>query len=104
METEDKPKVTQRRNPRHYMREWRKERDMTQRQLADAIGSTKSLISRYEAGTVGMSLDLIFRSIEALNIGLEEFFDEPKRAKRTPARLREIQRLHRRMKPEPEDK
>ena len=104
METRGKATMARRRNPRHYMREWRKERDMTQRQLADAIGSTKSLISRYEAGTVGMSLDLIFRSIEALNIGLEEFFDDPKRAKRTPARLREIQRFHRRMKPGPVDK
>jgi transcriptional regulator with XRE-family HTH domain len=104
METKGRPKLTKRRNPRHYMREWRQERDMTQLALAKAIGSTKSLISRYEAGTVGMSLDLIFRSIEALNIGLEEFFDHPKRAKRTPARLREIQRLHRRMKADPVDK
>jgi transcriptional regulator with XRE-family HTH domain len=104
METKSEPKAPKRRNPRHYMREWRQERDMTQLALAKAIGSTKSLISRYEAGTVGMSLDLIFKSIEALNIGLKEFFEPPKRAKRTPARLRKIQRLHRRMKAEPVDK
>ena len=100
METDDTPNPTKRRPKLHYMREWRKERDMTQLALAKAIGSTKSLVSRYEAGSVGMSLDLIFRTIEALNIGLEEFFDHPKRAKRTPARLREVQRFHRRMRAE----
>ena len=91
-----------RKHPRklHFMREWRIERDMTQEALAKAIGSTKSLVSRYEAGTVGMSLSLIFLAIEALNIGIEEFFDHPKHAKKTPARLRAIQRLHRRLRGE----
>jgi transcriptional regulator with XRE-family HTH domain len=95
--------MTKRRPPRHYMKEWRLERDMTQKGLADAIGSAKSLISRYEARTVAMSVELIFAACEALNIGLEEFFDHPKRAKRTAARLRAIQRFHRRMHEEPED-
>ena len=41
METKGRPKLTKRRNPRHYMREWRQERDMTQLALAKAIGFDK---------------------------------------------------------------
>ena len=95
--------MARRRRYRHYMKEWRLERDMTQKELAEAIGSTKSLVSRYEAHTVALSVDLIFASCQALNIGLEEFFDHPNRAKRSHARLREIKRFHRRMQGELEE-
>lgn len=35
---------------RHFIREWRKFRGMTQEQLAERIGVTKSYVSKVEAG------------------------------------------------------
>ena len=95
--------MTKPRGPRHYMKEWRLERDITQKALAEMIGSTKSLISRYEQRSINMGVEVVFKACEALNIGLEEFYDHPKRAERTHARLRAIHRFHRRMHEEDED-
>jgi len=100
MQTPDPPKKSKRRPKLHYMREWRLLRDMTQEELAERIGSTKSLVSRYEAGVTGMSLELMFRVMDALSVGLEEFFEHPDKAERTTARLLKIKRFHRRIKRE----
>lgn len=35
---------------RHYIREWRKFRELTQEQLAERIGITKSYLSKIESG------------------------------------------------------
>jgi transcriptional regulator with XRE-family HTH domain len=35
---------------RHYIREWRKHRELTQEQLAERIGITKSYLSKIESG------------------------------------------------------
>jgi transcriptional regulator with XRE-family HTH domain len=35
---------------RHFIREWRKFRELTQEQLAERIGVTKSYVSKVEAG------------------------------------------------------
>lgn len=43
------------------MREWRLARGMRQEDLANAIGTVKSLISRYETGETGMTFDLQLR-------------------------------------------
>lgn len=41
--------------PPHFLREWRKFRHMTQDELADAIGTSKSVISDMERGQLQLS-------------------------------------------------
>lgn len=41
--------------PPHFLREWRKHSRMTQQELADAIGTTKSVISDLERGELQLS-------------------------------------------------
>lgn len=41
--------------PPHYLREWRKKREMTQEQLAEAVGTTKSQISELERYNLRLS-------------------------------------------------
>ena len=95
METTDERQKTKRRHPLHHMRDWRLARGMRQQDLAQACGTVKSLISRYETGAIGMSMVMQLRVMFALNIGPDEFFLHPSKAKKTPARLREIQRFFR---------
>jgi transcriptional regulator with XRE-family HTH domain len=47
------PDVTER--PPHYLREWRKFRGMTQQELADALDTSKSVISDMERGELQLS-------------------------------------------------
>lgn len=53
--------------PRHFIREWRKFRDLTQQQLADRIGSAVSTISQLENGQQGYSQALLEALAEALS-------------------------------------
>jgi len=39
----------------HFLREWRKFRHMTQQELADAIGTSKTVISEMERGNLQLS-------------------------------------------------
>jgi len=39
--------------PRHFIRQWRDARGLTQEQLADLIGASVSIISRLESGKLG---------------------------------------------------
>jgi transcriptional regulator with XRE-family HTH domain len=73
------------------MREWRLARGMLQGELAKAVGSSKSLISRYENGLVGMSFDLQLRVMQALNIMPNEFFMPPPKRLDDPKRLQDRQ-------------
>jgi transcriptional regulator with XRE-family HTH domain len=41
--------------PQHYLKEWREFRHLTQQQLADAVGTDKSVISLLENGGMGMT-------------------------------------------------
>lgn len=41
--------------PPHYLREWRHFRHMTQQELADAIGTSKTVISEMERGNLQLS-------------------------------------------------
>lgn len=41
--------------PPHFLREWRKFRKLTQQELADALGTSKSVISDMERGELQMS-------------------------------------------------
>jgi transcriptional regulator with XRE-family HTH domain len=52
--------------PRHYLREWRQYREMTLEQLAEAVGTTKGVISELELSKKGLSLKWLYRLAPAL--------------------------------------
>ena len=59
--------------PRHFIRQWREARDMTQEQLAEAIDSSESTISRLENGCKGYTqgtLEAIAAALDASVIAL----------------------------------
>jgi transcriptional regulator with XRE-family HTH domain len=73
------------------MREWRLARGMRQEDLANKVGTVKSLISRYETGETGMTFELQLKVMHALNIMPNEFFLPPPETRDDPKRLRERQ-------------
>ena len=54
---------------------YRKRKRLTQLQLAELVDVDRSHISALELGKVGVSLDVIFRICEALEITPKELFD-----------------------------
>lgn len=54
---------------------YRKRRRLTQLQLAELVDIDRSHISAIELGNVGVSLDVIFRLCEVLEITPKELFD-----------------------------
>lgn len=54
---------------------YRKRKRLTQLQLAELVDVDRSHISALELGKVGVSLDVIFRICEALEISPKELFD-----------------------------
>lgn len=54
---------------------YRKKNKLTQLQLAELVDVDRSHISALELGKVGISLDLIFKLCEVLNITPKELFD-----------------------------
>ena len=54
---------------------YRKRKRLTQLQLADLVDIDRSHISAIELGNVGVSLDVIFRLCEVLEITPKELFD-----------------------------
>jgi transcriptional regulator with XRE-family HTH domain len=54
------------RRRRHFIREWREFRGLTQEQLADAIDATKASISRIEAMKQGYTQDNLEAMADAL--------------------------------------
>lgn len=65
MGTRRTTKVRQRR--RHFIKEWRKFRGLTQDQLASRIGSATSTISQLETGKQGYSEPLLDELADALS-------------------------------------
>jgi len=78
------------------MREWRLKRGLRQEDLGKAVGTAKSLISRYENGETGMTFDLQLRVMQALNVMPTEFFLPPPDALDDAKRLRERQQFFKR--------
>jgi transcriptional regulator with XRE-family HTH domain len=62
---------------RHYLKEWRLKRALTQLQLAQRLNTSKSMISRYERGGRTMTLLVQFRIMRALDIKPAQFFMHP---------------------------
>ena len=57
------------------IRRWRFEKgEMTQQQLADAVGATRQTIIAIEAGKYAPSLELAFRIARVFGRGVEEVF------------------------------
>lgn len=54
------------------VKERRKQKSMTQEQLASEIGSSQSRMAKLEAGEPSVSLDLLVRSLFALGTSMEE--------------------------------
>lgn len=65
---------------RLYIAEWRKFRnDMSQEQLANRIGSTKSSISRWETGERDITMGALAAIAEALQCEVPDLYRDPAR-------------------------
>jgi transcriptional regulator with XRE-family HTH domain len=62
---------------RHYLKEWRQHRGLSQEQLAKALNTSKGEVSRYERGERTLSLLIQFRLMRALRITPGQFFSPP---------------------------
>ena len=54
---------------------YRKRKKLTQLQLAELVDIDRSHISAIELGNVGVSLDVIFRLCEVLDVSPKDLFD-----------------------------
>ena len=59
------------------VRRLRKERAMTQSELASRIGIIQSDLCRMEKGEYKVSLDVLFRILQVFGMRIGEFFNEP---------------------------
>lgn len=78
------------------LRELRKERKLTQTDLAARIGIQQSDLSRMEKGEYRVSLDTLFKILTEFNVSVGEFFDELNRETMNPREVklvRDITRL-----------
>lgn len=57
----------------NYIRKHRKEKKLTQQDLADILGITKKSVCAFESGTTFPSQENIFRLAEILDMSLDEF-------------------------------
>jgi transcriptional regulator with XRE-family HTH domain len=58
---------TQRRSPRHYVKQWREYRELTQEQLAERVGKSRGLISQIESGITDLTEEMIYALADAFN-------------------------------------
>lgn len=68
----------------HKIRQLRKQRRLTQTELAGRIGIQQSDLSRMEKGEYRVSLDTLFRILGEFDMGIGEFFDEMAKESFTP--------------------
>lgn len=66
------------------IRRMRKERKLTQTDLASRIGIQQSDLSRMEKGEYRVSLDTLFRILSEFNVSISEFFDDVNKEAMTP--------------------
>jgi transcriptional regulator with XRE-family HTH domain len=62
---------------RHYLKEWRIKRGLTQEELGARVGLSKGEISRCESANRGIKLELQFALMYALEIRPAQFFMSP---------------------------
>jgi len=78
------------------IRQLRKERKLTQTELASRIGIQQSDLSRMEKGEYRVSLDTLFKILAVFNVSISEFFDDVNKESLTPRDvqvMRDLQRL-----------
>lgn len=61
------------------IRQLRRQRKLTQVELADRIGIHQSDLSRMEQGEYKVGLDTLLRILQTFDLSIGEFFDEPTR-------------------------
>ncbi len=66
------------------IRQLRKERKLTQTELASRIGIQQSDLSRMEKGEYRVSLDTLFKILAVFNVSISEFFDDVNKESLTP--------------------
>jgi transcriptional regulator with XRE-family HTH domain len=62
---------------RHYLREWREKRGLSQEELGKKCGTSGPSISHYEKGNRGLPLELLLKLLEHLDILPGQFFAPP---------------------------
>ena len=72
------------------IRQLRKERKMTQTELASRIGIQQSDLSRMEKGEYRVSLDTLFKILAESNVSIGEFFEDVHREALSPAEMQMI--------------
>lgn len=73
------------------IKEFRKNKKLTQQDLADLVGVKNSAISNYEQGTRIPKRDFLFRVANALGVSIDEFF--PIQSEETSSTLSEINKI-----------
>ena len=76
------------------IRRLRKERKLTQNDLAARIGIQQSDLSRIERGEYRVSLDTLFRMLAEFKVSVAEFFEEDRGGAVTPREVLMIQQLN----------
>jgi transcriptional regulator with XRE-family HTH domain len=75
------------------IRKLRKERKLTQTELASRIGVQQSDLSRMEKGEYRVSLDTLFRILAEFKLGIGEFFEDLTHESITPRDLQIMRHL-----------
>ncbi len=76
------------------IRQLRKERRLTQTELAQRLGIQQSDLSRMEKGEYRVSLDTLFKILAEFRLGIGEFFEEVAHESITPRDLRLVRGFH----------
>jgi len=75
------------------IRQLRKERKMTQTELAARIGVQQSDLSRMEKGEYRVSLDTLFKILAESDMTIGEFFDDVHKENLTPQEVQMVKEL-----------
>ncbi|RMH23475.1 MAG: XRE family transcriptional regulator [Acidobacteria bacterium] len=75
------------------IRKLRKERKLTQTELASRIGIQQSDLSRMEKGEYRVSLDTLFKILAEFNLSIGEFFEDVARESFTPRDVQLVREL-----------
>lgn len=73
------PRIGPRRPFQLFIAEWREEKELTQQQLADRLGTSDVTVSRWETGKRKADNDAQQAIAEALGIEWQDLFRHPKR-------------------------
>ena len=76
------------------IRQLRRQRKLTQVELAEKIGIHQSDLSRMEQGEYRVSLDTLFRILAEFKMGVGEFFEDVARESITPRDVSLVQQFN----------